>query len=147
VLIRRELEELPSDFATQAGAYVHSSSGVLRLGEPPRGKRRYWPKEKLKVQRQLHDRHVALNEALEKYVFRPRATYIITGRAWMFGMMPDENVRWFKMHFGYETMSEAYMAKAAASPVAMPSFLAWPSGMDASELARSASSVEALARK
>lgn len=107
VRIRRELDELPLEFANQAGAYVHSSGGVLRLGEPPRGKRSDWPKEKLKVQRQLHDRHIALNEALEKYAFRPRATYIITGHAWMFGMVPDKNVRWFKMHFGYETISEA----------------------------------------
>jgi hypothetical protein len=63
------------------------------LGEPPREKRRDWPKEKLKVQRQLHDRHVALNEALEKNVFRPRATYIIAGRSWIFGVVPDDNVR------------------------------------------------------
>jgi hypothetical protein len=107
VLIRRELEALPFEFATQAGAYVHSSGGVLRLGEPPREHRRDWPKEKLKVQRQLHDRHVALNEALEKYVFRPRANYIIAGRSWIFGMVPDENVRCFKMYFGYETIDEA----------------------------------------
>jgi hypothetical protein len=106
-LIRRELEDLPSEFATHAGAYMHRSGGVLRLGEPPRGKRRDWPKEKLKVQQHLDDRHVALNEALEKYVFRPRATYIISGRAWMFGMVPDENMNWFKMYFGNETTSEA----------------------------------------
>src|ERR1700722_6066367 len=37
----------------------------------------------------------------------------------------------------------AIMAKAAASPVAIPSVLAWPSGIDASELVRSASRVEA----
>src|ERR1700733_5771813 len=42
---------------------------------------------------------------------------------------------------------KAIMAKAAASPVAMPSVLAWPSGIDARELARSASSVEAWAGK
>src|SRR5260370_41678031 len=43
VLIRRELEDLPSDFASQAGAYVHSSGGVVRLGEPPSAKRGDWP--------------------------------------------------------------------------------------------------------
>ena len=105
--IRRELEELPSEFATHAGAYMHISGGVCRIGEPPREKRRDWPKEKLKVQRQLHNRHVALNEALKKYVFRPRVTYIIAGHAWIFGMVPDENRRWFRMRIGDETISEA----------------------------------------
>ena len=41
----------------------------------------------------------------------------------------------------------AIMAKAAASPVAMPSILAWPSGIEASEFVRAASSVDALAGK
>ena len=36
------------------------------------------------------------------------------------------------------------MARAAASPVAMPSVLAWPSGIAARDLARAASSVAAL---
>jgi len=107
VLIRRELEDLPSEFAAHAGAYVHSSGGVLRLGEPPGGKRGDWPKKKLRAQRQLHDRHVALNMALENYIFRPRATYVILGRGWIFGMVPDENKRWFQMHIGNETISEA----------------------------------------
>jgi hypothetical protein len=69
--------------------------------------RREWPKEKLRVQRQFHDRHVALNKALEKYVFRPRATFIIVPRLWMFGMVPDENKRRFKIHIAGETISEA----------------------------------------
>jgi len=104
VLIRRELEELPSEFATHAGAYLHVSGEVVRFGEARGGN---WPKEKLQVQRQLHDRHYALNEALEKYVFRPRATYVMARRAWIFGMVPDENKRWFQMHVGNETISEA----------------------------------------
>jgi hypothetical protein len=106
-VIRRDLEELPSEFAIHADAYVHSFGGVLRFGEPPREKRRDWPKEKLRLQRQLHKRHVALNEALEKYVFRPRATCVIFGRRWIFGMVPDENKRWFRMTIGQETISEA----------------------------------------
>jgi hypothetical protein len=107
LVIRRELEDLPSEFATHAGAYVHSSGGVLRLGEPPREKRRDWPKEKLKVQQRLHTRHVALNKALETYIFRPRATLVILGRAWIFGMVPDENKRSFQMRIADETISEA----------------------------------------
>jgi hypothetical protein len=107
VLIRRELEELPSEFATHAGAYVHSSGGVLRFGESFREQRRDWPKEKLKVQRSLHNRHVALNKTLENYIFRPRATFVILSRAWIFGMVPDENKRWFQMAIGDETISEA----------------------------------------
>ena len=107
MLIHRELEDLPSEFAAHAGAYVHSSGGVLQLGEARDGKRGDWPKEKLKAQRQLHDRHVALNRALENYIFRPRATYAILGGGWLFGMVPDENRRWFQISIGYETISEA----------------------------------------
>ncbi len=107
VAIRRELEELPSEFVIHADAYAHSFGGVLRLGEPPPEKRREWPKEKLRVQRQLRERHVALNEALKKYVFRPRATCVILSHSWIFGMVPDENKRWFQMTIGQETISEA----------------------------------------
>jgi hypothetical protein len=107
VAIRQELETLPSEFATHAGAYVHSFPGHLLYGEPPRERRRGWPKEKLRVQRQLGNRHAALNKALEKYVFRPRATCVIFGGRWIFGMVPDENKRWFQMTIGQETISEA----------------------------------------
>ena len=107
VWIRRELEELPSYFATHADAYVDISGGIFRLGEWPRKRRREWPKEKLRVQRQFHDRHVALNETLEKYVFRPRSTFIMAPRLWMFGMVPDENKRRFKIQIAGETISEA----------------------------------------
>src|SRR5215472_15535912 len=36
------------------------------------------------------------------------------------------------------------MAEAAASPVAMPSFLGWPSGIDAIEFVRSVLSIDVL---
>jgi hypothetical protein len=106
VLIRRELEDLPSEFVRQAGAYQHVSAGMLRWGEALE-RRSDWPKEKLQVQRQLHERHVALNLALARYAFRPRATYVIAGRGWIFGMAPDANRRWFQTSIGNETISEA----------------------------------------
>ena len=107
VVIRQELEKLPSEFAAHADAYVHGFPRHLLHGEPPRERRRDWPKEKLRVQRQLGNRHAALNEALEKYIFRPRATCVIFGGRWIFGMVPDENKRWFRMTIGQETISEA----------------------------------------
>jgi len=107
VAIRRDLEELPFEFAIHANAYMHNVGGVLRFGEPPPEKRHEWPKDKLRVPRQLRERHVALNEALAKYVFRPRATCVILSRRWIFGMVPDENRRWFRITVGQETISEA----------------------------------------
>jgi len=107
VAIRRELEELPSEFATHADAYVHGFPGHLLHGEPPRERPQDWPKEKLRVQRQLGNRHAALNEALKKYVFRPHATCVIFGGRWIFGLVPDENKRWFRMTIDRETISEA----------------------------------------
>jgi hypothetical protein len=107
VAIRQELEELPSEFATHADAYVHSFPRHLLHGDPPRERRRDWPKEKLRVQRRLGNRHAALNEALEEYVFHPRATCVILGGRWIFGMVPDESKRWYRMTIGQETISEA----------------------------------------
>jgi hypothetical protein len=106
VRIRRELEDLRSEFMAHSFAYQHISNGVIRLGEALEHGRD-WPETKLQVQRELHDRHVALNLALAKYVFRPRATYVIAGRGWIFGMVPDENRRSFQIHIGNETISEA----------------------------------------
>jgi hypothetical protein len=102
LLIRRELEALPSEFVNHASAYVHVSRGAIQLGEAGGG----WPKEKLKMQMRIRKRHVALNKALKKYVFRPRATYLIADQAWVFGFVPDENKRWFEMQIGDETISE-----------------------------------------
>jgi hypothetical protein len=104
VQIRSELEELPRDFARNAAAYVHVSGRRTQFGI---ANNEDWPQKKLKVQRQLHNRHAALNEAFHKYVFRPRATYVLAARAWVFGMVPDENKRWFQMKIGYQTISEA----------------------------------------
>jgi hypothetical protein len=106
VLIRRELDDLRSEFVAQARVYHHVSGGIIRLGEALDDVGN-WPKEKLQVQRQLHDRHVELNRALGKYVFRPRATYVIANGGWIFGMVPDENRRSFQMKIGDETISEA----------------------------------------
>lgn len=106
VRIRRELEDLRSKFMAHSGAYQHISNGVIRLGEALEHGRD-WPEEKLQLQRELHDRHVALNLALAKYVFRPRATYVIAGRGWIFGMVPDENRRSFQIQIGNETIGEA----------------------------------------
>jgi hypothetical protein len=98
VAIRRELEVLPSEFGANAGAFVYCLPSELSE------RRRVWPKEKLRVQ--LDKRHTALNEILEQYVFRPRATCAIFG-GWIFGMVPDDNKRWFQMTIGDETISEA----------------------------------------
>ena len=106
VMIRRELEDLRSEFMRHSGAYHHVSKGVIRLGEAIDCGRN-WPEEKLQVQRELEDRHVTLNLTLSKYVFRPRATYVIAGRGWIFGMVPDENRRSFQIKLGDETISEA----------------------------------------
>src|SRR5439155_15679911 len=58
VMIRRELEDLRSEFITHSGAYHHVSIGVIRLGEPI-DRRRNWTEEKLPVQREMEDAHVA----------------------------------------------------------------------------------------
>ena len=42
------------------------------------------------MQRELHDRHVALNLALAKYVFRPRATYVIACGGWILEWCPTK---------------------------------------------------------
>ena len=104
VFIHNELETLPREFVANAQAYVHASGGVLEMGEA-RGKN--WPKHKLEIQKQLRDRHVTLNRLLETYIFRPRATYVIARRWWLFGMVPDGNRRWYKLQLGNETVSEA----------------------------------------
>jgi hypothetical protein len=106
VRIFQELVDLRSEFVARADAYRHVSGGVIRLGEALDDVA-HWPKEKLQVQRQLHNRHVELNRALEKYAFRPRATYVIADGRWIFGMVPDDNGRWFQLKIGSETITEA----------------------------------------
>ena len=105
--IRQELENLRSQFIAHSGAFHHVSGGIVRIGEATEDQEGHWPKEKLRVQRQLHDRHVALNLALAKYAFRPRATYVLAGGTWIFGMVPDDSGKWFQMNFGNDTVSEA----------------------------------------
>lgn len=107
VWIKEELDNLRAQFIMHGDAYHHISGGIFRMGEALGGHEKDWPKEKLRVQRRLQDRHVALNLQLSKYVFRPRATYVIAGRSWIFGMVPDENKKWFKVDSGDEVLSEA----------------------------------------
>lgn len=103
--IRRELEELPSELAAHSDVYVHTFRRASSVGGPPPEKLRDWPKEKLRVQRRLGNRHAALNKALEKYVFRPRATCAIFSGRWMFGMVPDEKKKFFRITIGHDYAS------------------------------------------
>jgi hypothetical protein len=103
VRIHQELQDLPLEFSRNTDAYIHRFEKVTQLGEAGTD----WPKEKIEVQRKIAERHVALNQSLSQYVFRPRATYIIAGYNWLFGMVPDEKKRWFKIKVGQETISEA----------------------------------------
>ena len=102
MFIRNELEALPRDFVANAEAYTHASNGVVQIGQALGD----WPKYKLEIQQQLFDRHTQLNTLLERYIFRPRATYVIARRWWLLGMAPDDNRRWHKLQFGYEVISE-----------------------------------------
>lgn len=52
--------------------------------------------------------HSAVNEALSRYAFRPRVTYLVGADIWRGGMVPDEKVRWFQIKIDrHTTISEA----------------------------------------
>jgi hypothetical protein len=93
VFIWHELRDLPLEFSAKAASFRNEGLS--------------WPEEKLRDQQTLKARHMALNQALEKYIFRPRATYGILARAWLFGMVPDDNKRWFQITVGDQPISEA----------------------------------------
>jgi len=99
VFVRRELEALPAEWSPHT------------FGPPPWGRPvspgvnngDEWRKEL----RQLDLRHHLLNQALAKYIFRPRVTYRIADDTWHFGMVPDEKKRWIHIKVGERTISEA----------------------------------------
>lgn len=93
VSLQDELAALPKDWAN------HSTRAPLThpgLGEG------WW-----KDQRQLEQRHRTLNELLSIYAFRPRVTHRVFRGEWVFGLVPDDNRRWFTTRIGDETTSEA----------------------------------------
>jgi hypothetical protein len=94
VWIYQELKDLPAEFDKHRDAYMH-------VGRGP------WPEEKAQITQRLNGRLTALAKALEKYIFRPRATMLLYDN-WAFGMVPDQNSRCFTIERdGFRTYSEA----------------------------------------
>jgi hypothetical protein len=93
VSVRNELVTLPSDWAmhNMRGPWAHPD---LRKGFD-------------EAHRLLVQRHHMLNESLSSYAFRPRVTHLEPGGGWVFGIVPDENKRWFTTRIGAGTISEA----------------------------------------
>jgi len=93
VSLRDELAALPKDWANHNRLAPLTHPG---LGEG-------WRKD----QRQLVQRHHALNELLSRYAFRPRYTFRVFTEESVFGLVPDDDRRWFTIEKGNETTSEA----------------------------------------
>ncbi len=55
----------------------------------------------------LNQQHIALNELLARYVFRPCVSYTVVSDEWRLGLVPDANQRFFQTTVGQFTVTEA----------------------------------------
>jgi hypothetical protein len=55
----------------------------------------------------LNKRHIAINDQLARYAFRPSVSYLMATDDWRFGMVPDTKRKQFEMKLGTYTITEA----------------------------------------
>jgi hypothetical protein len=55
----------------------------------------------------LNTLHIALNDRLARYAFRPCVSYTINSDDWRFGLVPDSNRRFFQTKVGQFTVTES----------------------------------------